>query len=312
MSDGFVDIQVNGYAGITFHGDPLSEDQIRFVARRLHDGGVRAILPTITTDDLGLMAMRLSTMRALIDQDDSLGRLMPAFHIEGPCLSPREGFRGAHPRQHIRPASRQTLEPLIEAAGGPARVAMVTLAPEHDQDLGTTRWLAEQGIIVCAGHTDAPLDVLQEAEQAGLRFFTHLGNGCASTLDRHDNILWRALSLERIRYSIIPDGHHIPYYVVRQWIRWLGVQRCVFTTDCVEAADAPPDCVLPEWRVLDTSGDTPVTRLKGTPYLAGAALSMKKGYENAIRHIGLSEPEARAMCCEQPAELLRPWLGDEP
>lgn len=305
----FVDIQVNGYAGISFHEDPLTRDQIQHVADHLRAGGVRAILPAITTHDLGHMAESLRSMRTLIDEDPSLRSLMPAFHIEGPCLSPQEGYRGAHRRECIRPATRDVMEPLVEAAGGPGRVAMVTLAPEEDHALATTRWLADLGIIVCAGHTNAPLEVLREAEGAGLRFCTHLGNGTAAMMDRHDNVIQRLMSLESVKFALIPDGHHLPLFVVRNWVRWLGVERCVFTTDCTVAADAPPAFDMDERFELDRTGDMPVVRLKGTPYLAGAALTMAQGFANAVERIGLTNAEATALCCDQPAALIAPWLS---
>jgi len=49
-------------------------------------------------------------------------------------------------------------------------------------------------------------------------------------------------------------------------------------------------------------------RLRGTPYLAGAALSMAQGYANAIEQIGLSEADATTLCCTQPAALIEKWM----
>lgn len=310
MPGKFIDPQVNGFAGVTFHAEPLTEEQIAFVAARLEKGNVRAILPTIVTDDVKLMSARLKRMRELIDQDDDLRRLMPAFHIEGPCMSPVEGYRGAHPEQWMRPASREVLDPLLDTAGGPDRVAIVTIAPEVDEDLKMTRWLSEQGIIVSAGHTDASIEILREAEQAGMRMYTHLGNGSANLMHRHDNIINRVMSLENICYSILPDGHHLPFWLVRKWIEWLGVERCVFTTDCIDAADAPPDFTPRKGITLDTSGETPICRLTGTPYFAGAALTPQQGYDNAINHLGLSAEQADAMWCGNTEKLLSKWLVD--
>lgn len=96
---------------------------------RLQAGGVRAILPTVVTGDLQAMVARLSSLRKLIDQSEVTRKLMPVFHIEGPCISPEDGYRGAHSAQYVRPHSRQVIEPLLEAAGGPGRVAMVTPHP---------------------------------------------------------------------------------------------------------------------------------------------------------------------------------------
>jgi N-acetylglucosamine-6-phosphate deacetylase len=211
----FIDIQVNGYAGVDFRAPGMTEPQIQHVAARLRAGQVRAILPTITTDAVPAMAARLARLRQLIDQDKSLQGLMPAFHIEGPCISPEEGYRGAHPPEHIKPATIELFKPLVEAAGGPDNLAIVTLAPETDRAMRTTRWLVEQGVTVSLGHTNASLAQLREAEVAGASLFTHLGNGCANLVHRHDNILNRALALEHVRYAMIGDGHHLPWFVLR-------------------------------------------------------------------------------------------------
>jgi N-acetylglucosamine-6-phosphate deacetylase len=304
----FIDIQVNGYAGVDFRAPDMTEALIQHVAKRLHSGGVRAILPTITTDAVPIMAARLARMRELIDQEKSLRALMPAFHIEGPCISPEEGYRGAHPAEHIKPATPGLFKRLLDAAGGPERVAIVTLAPEGDKNMRTTRWLAEQGITVSLGHTNATLAQFRDAEAAGARLFTHLGNGCANLIQRHDNVLNRALALERIRYAMIGDGHHLPWFVLRTWIGLIGIERCLLTTDCVEAADAPRGYAPTGLHVLDVSAGTPVVRFKGTPYLAGSAATMQQVYDNAVQHVGLTKKQAAFLTCDQPATMFRKYL----
>jgi len=256
------------------------------------------------------MAQRLRDLCAVIDQDPELRRIMPAFHLEGPCLSPVDGYRGAHSLQHIRPASRDIFEPLLEAGGGPQRVAMITLAPECDRDLAATRWLAEQGVIVCAGHTDAPRELLLEAFHAGMRFYTHLGNGCAAMVNRHDNIINRVLSIDGMRASIIPDGHHVPFWLVREWLRVYGFERFVFTTDCTEVAGAPADLPPRPGRVVVHEGHGPVCKLTGTPYLAGSAITMQQGFDLSVAHLGLTPDQAAGMWCDQPAALIASWLAE--
>ena len=304
----FVDIQVNGYAGVDFNEDPVTEAQIELVAQQLAADGVGAILATITTDDVDCMIDRLANLRRLIDQDDNLRRLIPAFHIEGPFISPVEGYRGAHPLQHIRPASVEMMDQLLDAGGGPSRVTLVTLAPEVDKDLLETRKLAEQGIHVAAGHTDAPLELLRDAEQAGVDLFTHLSNGCANDVHRHHNIINRALSLDHVRYSLIADGHHVPWYVLKSYLHVAGLDRCMITTDCISAAGAPPDFVPVSFRVIDRSGDTPVARLRDTDYLAGACVTMQQCYDALIRHVGLTEEQSKALCVDHPRDFVSKWL----
>jgi len=299
-----IDIQVNGYAGVSFLGDLLTEQQVRFVAERLRAGGVRAILPTITTDDVELIAARVANFRKIIDSDASLRELMPAFHIEGPCISPEDGYRGAHSLPWIRPATPEFFKPILEAAGGPDRMKMVTLAPECDAGLKTTRFLAEQGVIVCAGHTNAPLDVLRDSVEAGVRSFTHLGNGSAAMMPRHDNIINRALSIEKLMVSLIPDGFHIPWFVLKQYIKVAGLDRCIFTTDCVSPADAPPGKFELLRGVTVEVGPEGKVCMPGTPYLAGSALTMSKGYQNAIEFLGLTPAQASQLWTTNPAKLI--------
>lgn len=303
----FTDIQVNGYAGVDFLSEPITSEQFELVARTLRAGDVEVILPTITTDAIDRMAMRLSNLRRLIDQDKASRKLMPAFHIEGPCISPVEGYRGAHPAEWIRPATPALLEPLIEAAGGFERVAMVTLAPEVDAGLKTTRWLIEHGALVAIGHTNASMAELRDAEQAGVSLFTHFGNGCSHMVDRHDNVLNRALALEKIKYSLIPDGHHLPWFLLKSWIRHLGVERCLFTTDCVSPAAAPPGRYRIHHMEVEV-GPNKRVQPAGKPHLAGSALTMRDAYDNAIQQLGLSPAQAQAMCCDQPKALISRFL----
>jgi len=307
MQQEFIDIQVNGYAGIDFLGELLTTEQIQLVAAKLRAGGVRAILLTTTTDDLDKMVARAANFRKLIDADWELRKLMPAFHFEGPCLSPEDGYKGAHRADCMKPASREVIEPLIEAAGGFERVAMVTLAPEVDKGMKTTRWLVENGVIVSMGHTNASLEQLRDAEAAGASLFTHFGNGCHHLVDRHDNVLNRAMTLERIKYSLIADGHHLPWFLLKNWVKFLGVDRCIFTTDCVSPADAPPG----RYRIMHWDVEVgPEKRVQpaGKPHLAGSALTMREAYANAIEKLGLTVAQARALCIDNPGKLIAKWL----
>src|SRR5690606_2198311 len=97
-----------------------------------------------------------------------------------------------HPADAIHPANCGDMQQLLDAGGGLVR--LVTLAPERDPGLTVTKMLARQGIIVSGGHSDATIDQLDEAIDAGLSMWTHLGNGCPLQMHRHDNVIQRVLS----------------------------------------------------------------------------------------------------------------------
>ena len=92
-----------------------------------------------------------------------------------------------------------------------------------------------------AGHCNASRDELRAAIDAGLSMFTHLGNGCPRTLDRHDNIIQRALGLRnRLTLCFIGDGVHVPYPALGNYLQLAGIDRAIVVTDAMAAARLRP------------------------------------------------------------------------
>src|SRR5580658_9381675 len=187
-----LDLQVNGFGGIDFNQDSLTADDLHEACAQLASYGVEAILATIITEKIEVMARRVANLARLRLLDPQAQKIIVGFHIEGPFLNAEPGYRGAHPAEVIHPADMDEMRRLLDAAQGLTRI--VTLAPEADPGYKVTRMLADQGITVSAGHCNPSLDELRAAIDAGLRMFTHLGNGCPMQLPRHDNIIQRALS----------------------------------------------------------------------------------------------------------------------
>ena len=111
------------------------------------------------------------------------------------------------------------MKKLLDAAGGLTRI--VTFAPEVDSGLHVTRMLARDGIVVSAGHTNASIDLLNGALDNGLSMFTHLGNGCPVTMNRHDNIIQRVTMKT---YSPFP----LPNPIIGIW--WIVLPLSVHRT----------------------------------------------------------------------------------
>lgn len=238
-SPGFFDLQVNGYGGVDFNHDGLTPESLHTACARLAADGVDGMLATIISEDLPIMIRRLQRLVQARAQDPLCARLIAGVHIEGPFLRPDGGYQGAHPPEAMRQADPDTAARLIEAGDGLVR--LMTLAPECDPDQRTTRWLADHGVRVSAGHTDASLDTLRAAIDQGLTIFTHVGNGCPVMLNRHDNIIQRALHLaDRLWLCFIADGVHIPPFALRNYLRLAGTARAVIVTDAMAAAVSVP------------------------------------------------------------------------
>jgi N-acetylglucosamine-6-phosphate deacetylase len=298
---GVTDLQINGYAGVDFNSDALTAEALHDACARLDADGVDTCLATIITDDLDRMCARLRALARVRADDPLVARVVAGAHVEGPFISPVEGFRGAHPVSHVRPASLAAVERLLEAGGG--LIAVVTLAPEQDPDCRITRLLAGLGIVVSAGHTDASLEQLQAAIDAGLSMFTHVGNGCPTLLPRHDNIVQRALSCERLWLSFIADGVHVPWPALGNYVRAAGVARTVIVSDAVAAAGLGPGRYTLGGLQVEVGEDL-VVRAGNGPYLAGSAVGLPHSARTLGAHLRCTEEEVALMTAFNPRRVL--------
>ena len=292
---GLIDLQVNGFAGLDFNSAGLTADRVRAVLPAIRATGVTRFLPTLITGPLDRF---VECARALAAIDDEA---IVGIHMEGPYISPVDGPRGAHPRAHCCAASTDDFARRQEAAGG--RIRLVTLAPEVPGALPLIDHLTSQGIRVAIGHTDASPGLIRDAIGEGATLSTHLGNGCAAVLPRHPNVIWEQLAAEDMWASLIVDGHHLPPSVVKVIAAVKGPNRTILITDATAAAGRPAGA----YRLGDVDVEVGADRrvsLRGTPFLAGSALTMDAAIEKTVRFTGLGFEEAWAMASTVPASYL--------
>jgi N-acetylglucosamine-6-phosphate deacetylase len=299
---GYVDLQVNGYAGVDFNAESLSLEDIRQACVALRRDGVAMILATVITDEVDVMATRLRRLAQARASDPLVAAVIGGLHLEGPFINPADGYRGAHPATAVRPASIEIAARLHEAGEGLIR--LVTLAPECDPGLHVTRYFAEAGVRVAAGHTDASLEILCAACDAGLSLCTHLGNGCPPVLPRHDNIIQRALALrDRLWCCFIADGAHVPFFALRNYLDLTGSARAIIVTDAMAAAGMPPGRFR-LGRIKVEVGEDRVARLPGNLQLAGAAVPMALAAANLAREVGLTAEQIHRLTVVNPCAAL--------
>jgi N-acetylglucosamine-6-phosphate deacetylase len=288
----YFDLQVNGYGGVDFNRDDLTEDDLHRACARLETDGVGGILATIITERVDLMCARLAMLAELRERDELAERVIAGLHVEGPFISSVDGYRGAHPADAVMPGDVDVMKRLLHAGAGLVR--LVTLAPECDAGLLVTRALAARGVVVSAGHTDASLDQLRAAIDAGLSMFTHLGNGCPMTLHRHDNIVQRALSLrDKLWITFIADGVHVPGVALKNYLDLCGADRAIIATDAIAPAGLGPGrYTLGRWDLA--IGRDLVARSPDGSHFIGSAATMHHAHEK-LRTIGLNEAHCRAM-----------------
>lgn len=302
--NGYVDLQVNGYADVDFNADELSAERVAAVCKRLQDEGVAGILATVITADLDSMCRRLENICRVRDADRNVADMIWGIHIEGPFFNPEPGYVGAHPKQHAREADIDTAKRLLEAAGGLTRI--MTIAPERDPGHRVTKFLAEQGVCVSAGHCNPTLDVLRAAIDAGLSMFTHLGNGCPALMPRHDNIIQRALTLSnRLHIGFIADGVHVPFFALANYIQCCGIDRAFIVTDAICGAGlGPGEYTLGDRKVI--VDENLATWAADRSHLVGSAGTMRRSEENLRNALGFDDRQVKQLLCDNPRSLIRP------
>jgi N-acetylglucosamine-6-phosphate deacetylase len=297
LAPGFIDLQVNGFAGVDYNHPGTPHDEIARSLRAQFATGITRLYPTVIT---GAPDGMLECLRNLAAARESLseGRAIDGFHVEGPHISPEDGPRGAHPRQWVRPPDLDEFHRWQEAAGG--RVRMVTLSPEWPQSPQYIERITAEGVVAAIGHTLGTAAQIAAAVAAGATLSTHLGNGAHPLLRRHPNYIWDQLAEDRLMASFIVDGIHLDAAFLKSAIRAKTVDRSVLVTDAATPAGATPGRYLLADQPVDLTEDGRVV-LAGTDRLAGSALHMHRGVENLMRLAGLPLAAAVRMATINPA-----------
>lgn len=298
----YFDVQVNGYGGADFNQENLTPEDLHTACEAMKADGMEGFLATVITEDIDRMCTSLERLVELRQQDSLARKMLMGFHIEGPFLNPEVGYRGAHPADAIHPANLDEMKRLLEAADGLARI--ITLAPEKDEKFVVTKYLAKQGITVAAGHCNPSYEELHAAIDAGLSMFTHLGNGTPPEIPRHDNVIQCALALsDRLMVSLIADGAHLPMFVLKNFFKTIGLDRCVITTDAIAPAGLGPGrYTFGRWNLL--IGEDLVARSPDGSHLVGSAVSMPQAERNLRDHFGLSDRDIRKVMYTNPKKAI--------
>ncbi|HDP35983.1 MAG TPA: N-acetylglucosamine-6-phosphate deacetylase, partial [Candidatus Hydrogenedentes bacterium] len=278
------DIQVNGGFGIDLQSHNVTVEQIRLLNDALADQGVSRWVPTVITDSVESLEHKCRVLATAL-ADPALARHIPGIHLEGPFISPDDGPRGAHPRDHVLLPDVAVFNRLRRAAAD--RICCLTLAPEQPGAMRLIRAARKCGIVVALGHHAAETRHIQAATDAGARLCTHLGNGMAPQIHRHQNALWPQLAEDRLYASFIADLEHVPPPVLRVFARAKGPERIILTSDSVFLAGMKPGRYRMFGAVVDMRPGGRVC-LAGTELLAGSSLMLLQGVWNMYMNSDLT------------------------
>lgn len=289
---GFVDLQVNGFAGVDFFS--ADADGYKRAGEALLAGGVTAYQPTFITSPEDEMTAALRE----VPRNGSRPRILGA-HLEGPFIAPER--LGTHPAEARRDPDPDLLERLL--AAGP--VSHVTLAPELPGALHLIELLRVRGVTVSCGHSDATAAQAREAFERGAKTVTHIFNAMRPLLAREPGLAGAALVASDVTVQVILDGVHLADDTAR--LVWQAAGgRVALVTDAIAAAGAGDG----SYRLagVDFEVENGVAR-RADRVLAGSTVSMIEAVRNLVA-LGAPVASALAAAGRVPARIAgRPELG---
>lgn len=288
---GFVDVQVNGGAGLMVGQGTTATDltKICLAHARL---GTTSILPTLISDTPDTTA---EVIEAAISANAARVPGLLGLHLEGPHLDPRRA--GAHDPARLRPMEKSDLA-LLEHAARHLPVLMVTLAPEAVSTEQITR-LAHAGVIVALGHTDCTEAEARAAQAAGARVVTHLYNAMGPLDKRRPGLVGAALDSD-MAAGLIADGVHVSETALRVAIRAKDPEHLFLVSDAMAFAGSTNTQMQLQGRTI--------WRRKGAlrlddGTLAGADTTLAQSVAYLVS-IGVPVARALAMATRLPAKAM--------
>ncbi len=298
----WVDLQVNGYAGVDFNAPGLTEEAVKAVTERLNADGTAKFLPTLVTGDPEMLIATVRTVMAARRRYAVCERSILGFFMEGPFISDKPGAVGTHPVEWVRPPDIAFFDRFQDAAEGLVR--MVNVAAEVPGMPEFVRELTARGVTVSLGHQLAKTPAeIEGCIAAGARAFTHLGNGIPNEINRHDNIIFAALVEDRASVMFIPDGHHLPDTMLKLYVRAVPIERLIAVSDAQYPAGMPPG----EYEVCGARARLEPDGLLWNPArncLVGATTPIARMMTLLQERVGLTEAECLRIGRDNPLALV--------
>jgi N-acetylglucosamine-6-phosphate deacetylase len=283
---GFVDLQVNGFAGVDLiHAD---RDGYARAGEAMLATGTTAFQPTFITSPEPEILAALRAMPV-----DGIGPRVLGAHLEGPFISPER--LGVHDPESRRDPDLGLLRRLLDA--GP--VSQMTLAPELPGALELVELLVARGVVVSCGHSDADAAQAHAAYDRGARAITHVHNAHRRWQPRDPGLGGVALVRPEVTVQAIVDGVHLaPESAFGAFLASRG--RFCLVTDAIEAAMLDPG----EYEL----GGRPVRLRDGAVRLpdgtlAGSVLTMDDAVRNLVAS-GAAWIDAVEAASSVPARLI--------
>ncbi|HQB32964.1 MAG TPA: N-acetylglucosamine-6-phosphate deacetylase, partial [Erysipelotrichaceae bacterium] len=295
---GFIDVHTHGAYGFdTNDGD---EAGLRDWIRRLPaDEGVTSVLPTTITQSVEVLSNAVANVAKVVKEGYE-GANVLGINFEGPYLDMK--YKGAQPPEHILPSSVEQFKMYQQKAEG--LIKIITLAPEHDENMELTKYCSQNGVVVSLGHSASTYETAVLAAANGAKLLTHVYNGMTPYGHRQLGLVGAAFRIRDMYGEIIADGYHSNPEAVNNYFQVKGADHVVMISDSLRPKGLPKgEYTSGGLAIIITDEGT--ARLIDSGSLAGSTLRVNRGLQILIEKCLVDVAAAINSCTLNPARLLR-------
>lgn len=281
-----IDLHTHGLGGF----DSRSTDLAHLLKiADLHGArGTKQIVLSLYPSAIPVMRTSMALVReamqvqAAIPKEDS-ARIL-GVHLEGPFLNPIKA--GALNALYLLEPDEHFLRQLLD--GFEDIIRIMTIAPELDKAPSLIRMVADNGICVNMGHSNATFSEAEAGFRAGAKGITHLFNAMSGIHHREPGLAGFGLMHKEIYIEVIGDPFHLHPEIIHTIFAHKPADRIVLISDSVKETHAS----LQPAEMTDSRG-----------ILMGGSLALADAAEHLI-HIGLHREMVLACITENPARYL--------
>jgi len=245
-----IDVHTHGIGGYDTRTAVL--DDILKIADIHGSHGVTEIILSIYPAKIELMRELIKVVEKAIETQRSENntsvkapRSMPhaipasiiGVHLEGPFLNPEKS--GALDKKTFIEPTEYHFEKLIEGFEGVVKI--ITIAPEMKGAPQLIKKMADRGIIVSMGHSNATFSEAEAGYNAGARGITHIFNAMRVFHHRDPGLAGFGLLHNDVYIEIIADPYHLDEKTLELIFRIKNPERILIISDTVKGSKTKDD-----------------------------------------------------------------------
>ncbi len=233
---GYMDSHCHGGNG--FDCNDGTVEAVRGMADFYVTRGVTSLYPSTSADPLAKIEKAFECVKQVMEEDNGEGLEIMGLHMEGPFINPK--FKGCQAEQYILEMTEENFG-IVERYSD--IIKRITIAPEIGSNMSKIRRLAEMGIVISGGHSDATYEQVREAHSLGMNMTTHLFSAM-STIHREgpyriSGMLEASLNIDTLYTEIIADRKHLPDELMQLAVKCKGKKMIMVCSDANRGAGRP-------------------------------------------------------------------------